>query len=275
VNKKERGLGKGLGALLSSEYNLGSEGEVLEVAINKISPRQDQPRKSFKEESLQEMAESIKEHGIIQPIIIRSANEGYEIIAGERRWRAAIFLGLDTVPAVVKEMDDQRADEVALTENIQRDDLTVVEEARAYKHMIDKYGYTQEMMGQKIGKSRVHVSNTMRILNLPEEILAQIEAGFLSAGHARTLLSLNPAEQLKMVAQITKGGLSVRQTEELVKNKQGVKKLKPLEISELEDKLQKQMGTKVEIISKKKGGKIEISYFDDQDLERILEIIGV
>ncbi len=273
--KRERGLGRGLDALFGME----DEGymEVTELDINMIIAREDQPRKTFDEESLLELANSLNEHGILQPVLVREKGDRYEIIAGERRWRAAQMAGLGTIPAIIRQLDDAQTGELSLIENLQREDLTAVEEAQAYRQMIERYQYTQEMLAQKIGKSRSHIANTLRILNLPPTILEMIESKQLSAGHARAILSLpGPKEQLAAAREITAKGLSVRETEKKVRTKKTVQEIvfeKPVEILDLEEKLQKHYGTKAEIITLNKGGKIQITYYSDEDLERIMEIL--
>jgi ParB family chromosome partitioning protein len=275
VAKRERGLGRGLDALFGME----DEGymEVTELDINMIIAREDQPRKTFDEESLLELANSLNEHGILQPVLVREKGDRYEIIAGERRWRAAQMAGLGTIPAIIRQLDDAQTGELSLIENLQREDLTAVEEAQAYRQMIERYQYTQEMLAQKIGKSRSHIANTLRILNLPPTILEMIESKQLSAGHARAILSLpGPKEQLAAAREITAKELSVRETEKKVRTKKTVQEIvfeKPMEILDLEEKLQKHYGTKAEIITLNKGGKIQITYYSDEDLERIMEIL--
>mgnify|MGYP000860130428 CR=1 FL=1 len=273
--KKERGLGRGLDALFSIE----NEGymEITELNIEMIIARQDQPRKVFDEESLKELASSLTEHGVLQPVLVREKGDRYEIIAGERRWRAAQIAGLGTIPAIIRQLDDLQAGELSLIENLQREDLTAVEEAQAYHQMIERYQYTQEMLAQKIGKSRSHIANTLRILNLPPSILEMIESKQLSAGHARAILSLpGQKEQLAAAREITARGLSVREAEKRVKTKKTVQEIvfeKSAEIVDLEERLQKHLGTKAEITTFNKGGRIQISYYSNEDLERIMEML--
>ncbi len=273
--KKERGLGRGLDALFSIE----NEGymEITELNIEMIIAREDQPRKVFDEESLKELASSLTEHGVLQPVLVREKGDRYEIIAGERRWRAAQIAGLGTIPAIIRQLDDLQAGELSLIENLQREDLTAVEEAQAYHQMIERYQYTQEMLAQKIGKSRSHIANTLRILNLPPSILEMIESKQLSAGHARAILSLpGQKEQLAAAREITARGLSVREAEKRVKTKKTVQEIvfeKSAEIVDLEERLQKHLGTKAEITTFNKGGRIQISYYSNEDLERIMEML--
>lgn len=273
--KKERGLGRGLDALFSTE----NEGymEITELDIEMIVAREDQPRKAFDEESLQELAGSLTEHGVLQPVLVREKGDRYEIIAGERRWRAAQIAGLRTIPVIIRQLDDSQAGELSLIENLQREDLTAIEEAQAYRLMMERYQYTQEMLSQKIGKSRSHIANTLRILNLPPSILEMIESGQLSAGHARAILSLpGQKEQLAAAREITKKGMSVRDAEKRVKTRRVIQEFvfeKPVEVLDLEEKLQKHFGTKAEIITLNKGGKILITYYSEEELERIMEML--
>jgi ParB family chromosome partitioning protein len=278
---KQRGLGRGLDALLSLDEEMESN-SIKEIDIDKIEVGINQPRQTFNKESLQELAVSIKEHGILQPLLVRPQGDCFEIVAGERRWRAAKLAGLTQVPAVVKEMDDLSAAEISLIENIQRDDLSIIEEARAYKKLVDTYGYTQETIGDKIGKSRSHVTNCLRILSLPDRILEMLDKKILTAGHARALLTLTSDQQrLKAAEEIAAENLTVRETEKMVKRKGRRRarvtktnlQIKPVEIVDLEEKMEQQLGTRVQIVTQSKGGKIEISYYSDEDLERILEII--
>jgi ParB family chromosome partitioning protein len=275
VPKKERGLGRGLDALFSLE----NEGqiEITELDINMIIPREDQPRKSFDEESLKELAGSLAEHGVLQPVLVRGKGDKYEIIAGERRWRAAQIAGLQSVPAIIRQLDDSQAGELSLIENLQREDLTAVEEAQAYRQMIDRYQYTQEMLSQKIGKSRSHIANTLRILNLPSSILEMIESRKISAGHARALLSLpGQKEQLAAAREIAAKGMSVREAEKRTKPRKVIQEFvfeKPAEVLDLEEKLQKHLGTKAEIFSHSEGGRIIITYYSNEELERIMEML--
>lgn len=293
--KQERGLGRGLDALFAGAMEDGDNNRVIEVDIKDIVAKSDQPRRKFEQESLQELADSLKEHGVLQPLLVRKHGKRYEIVAGERRWRAAEMIGIEKVPVLVKEIDDIEAAEISLIENLQREDLSLIEEARAYRHMIERYGYTQELLSKKLGKSRTHVTNTMRIMNLPEEVLAMIDAGKVSAGHARALLSMGSADQQIAVAkQIVEQGLSVRAVEEKARQKKtGTRTVKKVEIFdlpdidvsdlakrrpeiiELEDRMQERWGTRVDIKPAQQGGKILISYYNDEDLNRIIELLGL
>lgn len=280
--KKERGLGRGLDALLSTKHTIYDGDNMQEIDINQVKARTDQPRSIFGEESLLELASSIKEHGLLQPILVKPHEGGYEIVAGERRWRAARMAGLKSLPVIVKEIGEKQAAEISLIENLQRDDLTVVEEARAYKKMMDRHQYTQELLSARIGKSRSHIANTVRILALPEEVLKLLEQRKLTAGHARALLVIGSREeQIKMAAAIVEDKISVRQIEGRVKKYQDQeghkeqKASKTVEMKDLEERLQIRLGTRAEVASGKKGGKIIIEYYNPDDLERICDIIGI
>lgn len=273
--KKERGLGRGLDALFTVDHE--GHTEITEIDTNMIVAREDQPRKKFDPESLKELAKSLEEHGVLQPVLVREKGDRYELVAGERRWRAARIAGLETIPVIIRQLDDLQAGELSLIENLQREDLTVIEEAQAYRLMMERYQYTQEMLSQKIGKSRSHIANTLRILNLPYSILELIEAGKLSAGHARALLSLpGPKEQLAAAREIAVKGMSVRETEKRAKPRQVMQEFvfeKPAEVLDLEEKLQKHLGTKAEIFSHSEGGRIIITYYSDEELERIIQML--
>jgi len=279
VAKPERGLGRGLDALFASTTNYDQE-MVSEVSISDIVPRKEQPRKNFDPESLRELSDSIREHGVLQPLLVRTKNKKYEIIAGERRWRAAQQAGLKTLPVLIKDIDDEEAAEFSLIENIQRDDLTVLEEAQAYRNMIDNFSYTQEKLASRVGKSRAHIANTIRILKLPAEILDYIEQGKISAGHARAILGLSTEqEQIRAGRDIIAGNMTVREIEKTVKNKKSKttkkKAVKTVEISEIENLLEKHLATRIKIITSGNGGKIEISYYNGDDLERLVELLGI
>lgn len=277
MGRKDRGLGKGLEALLST--NEPDSIQVMEMEIAKVIPQGNQPRKIFAEETLQELASSIKEHGVLQPVLVRPVGKYYEIVAGERRWRAAAMAGLATIPVLVKEMEDIEAAEISLVENLQREDLSAVEEARAYKSLIEQYNYTQEQVSARVGKSRAYVANTIRLLNLSPEIIQMIDQKQISPGHARALLAIRSGrEQIAAANEIIKGGLSVRQVEQKAKSKKEGKvarNAKSPDLLDLEERLQKYFGTRTEINRQRKGGKIEIVYYNEEDLDRILEIIGL
>ncbi len=276
--KPERGLGRGLDALFSVEEPI-EEKSGTEIDIKQIHPRKNQPRKNFDAELLQELSDSIKERGVLQPILLRPFEKGYEIVAGERRWRAAKMAGLKKIPALVREMSDAEVAEISLIENLQRDDLSIIEEALAYKNMIEEFDYRQDILSQKIGKSRVHISNTMRLLSLPQEVISLLENKKLTPGHARALLRLdNDAAQIKAARKIAEGKLSVRKTEEIFRFDQNQTKpgsVRTAEELDLQERLQKHLGSKVQCKRRRQGGSIEISYYDHEDLQRILEIIGL
>ncbi|EJL29057.1 ParB/RepB/Spo0J family partition protein [Brevibacillus sp. BC25] len=276
-----RGLGKGLNALITS--NLIEEGEqVKEVSINEIRPNPYQPRKEFEQSAIEELAQSIKEHGIIQPLIVRKSIKGYELVAGERRLRAAKVAGLKEVPVVVKAYTDQQLMEIALIENLQRENLNPLEEAEAYDKLISHHDYTQEQLAQKIGKSRPHVANMLRLLQLPEKIRKMVSAAELSMGHSRALLGVTDKKvQQQLANDVVEKGLSVRQLEEIVKQlnvSRETKKKKPAKnepvLIEMEERLRSRFGTSVKIKKGSKRGKIEIDFYSQEDLERIIEMLN-
>ena len=280
---QKKGLGKGLESLISSnileEDNLSS---VLEIDINKITPNKNQPRTSFNEEALNELAESIKEVGVIQPIAVKSVDEYYEIIAGERRWRAARIAGLKTIPAIVKDMEGLKALEAALIENIQREDLNPIEEALTYCRFSEEFNLNQEEIAKKVGKSRSAVANAMRLVNLDKRVITFVREGKLSSGHGRALLAIEDNDfQFELAEKIIEEGLSVRQTEELVKLASQPK----VEVEEkkinhnpetariylsIAKDLKSILGTKVNIKNGKNKGKIEIEYYSQEELDRII-----
>jgi ParB family chromosome partitioning protein len=276
----KRGLGKGLGALIPMEEK--GEENVTEIPLKEIYANQNQPRKNFDEDKLKELAESMKEHGVLQPVILRKKTKGYELVAGERRWRAARMAGLEKIPAIVKELSDADVMEIALIENLQREDLNPLEEAMAYKQLMDEFGMTQEELSKRVGKSRSQIANTVRLLNLEKEIKDLIADEKLTAGHARALLAIeDKKERIKLAKKICEENLSVRQIEEIVKVKSSKKNadknrrnqdINPafLDISE---KLQRILGTRVKIKGSEKRGKIEIEFYSEDELERILETI--
>ena len=221
------------------------------------------------------------EHGVLQPILVRPrGDDGYELVAGERRLRAAKMAGLEVIPAVIREMDEQEAAEAALIENLQREDLNPVEEAMAYRHMLESYGYTQEALAKRIGKSRSYIANSMRILSLPAEIIHMLESRQMSAGHARAILAVQDEnERLAMAKGIVEQGLSVREAEKAAKavksRKGGAAPARPPEILELEERLEGRLGTRVRLKKKRRGGKLEIFFYDNEDLQRVLDILDI
>jgi ParB family chromosome partitioning protein len=256
------------------------------VSIESIQPCAFQPRKDFSEESLSELADSIREHGIVQPLIVRSRGEKFELIAGERRWRAAQLAKLTEVPVIIREADDRTVLEMALIENLQRENLNPIEEAMGYAQLISQFQLKQEDAARKVGKSRAMVANALRLLNLPVQVQMEIRHGALSVGHAKVLLGLTEPEQARASARVIKEQLSVRQTEELVLHwKQQAAKpavatagsppLRDPQVTSLEDRLRERFGTKVQLKYKQGRGAIEIRFFSDDDLNRILAITGV
>lgn len=278
-----KGLGKGLGALLNTSELINEEikGSIVELKINDIAPNADQPRKQFDQEKLQELAASIRENGIIQPIIVCRAEKGYKIVAGERRWRASRLAGLTVVPAIVRELTNLQVLQHALIENIQRQDLNPLEEALALEKLISDHAMTQEALATVVGRSRPAIANTLRLLNLPESVRHFVMNEELTAGHARALLSLpNEESQLKAANLIMSKELNVRETEKLVKRLQTPhKEPKPvdeaykLSVKEVERTLASDLGTKVRLKDRNGKGSIVIDYYSNEDLERILSLI--
>jgi ParB family chromosome partitioning protein len=285
---KNRGLGKGLGALIPEMDDEANNGTQTELDIDRISPNPYQPRREFSTEKLTELAESIRIHGIIQPLLVREINGKYQLIAGERRLRAAKIAGLASVPVVIKEMSEQSMMEVAIVENIQRENLNPIEEAEAFRRLMNEFYLTQDDIAKKVGKSRPAIANTLRLLNLPKEVQNDLGSGTLTMGHARALLGLRtPEEQKNIWAQIQMQQLSVRETEELIRKlneppavsretkiKTEIIADKDPNIQLIEEELQQTLGTKVTIREKGKGGKIEIDYYSTEEFERICEKIS-
>ena len=282
----QKGLGKGLGALLGDTSPLspqgGEGGGVTMLPIAKVESYRKQPRKYFDDEALQDLADSIREHGIIQPLTVRKLSSGYyQIIAGERRWRAARLAGLAEVPVLVIEADDRKAMELAMIENLQREDLNPIEEAEGYKMLMEDYNLTQEEAAERVGKSRSNVANVLRLLNLSAPVRAMLAEGKLSAGHARALLSLKAAAQEKAAKAVVEGDLSVRQTEALVKKLQSTDK--PREVvktggvdytAEAEKDLSTRLGRGCHIVTGKKKGKIELEYYGLDDLNDLIDALA-
>lgn len=281
--KKPSGLGRGLGALLGDDVMKTEASGQLYLPISQVESHSGQPRKYFDEEALAELAESIREHGIIQPITVRRLSSGYyQIIAGERRWRAARIAGLNEVPAIVIEADDRKAAELAMIENLQREDLNPMEEAAGFHSLMENYHMTQEEAAQRVGKSRSAVANSLRLLNLTEPVRAMVEDGRLSAGHARTLLPLSPALQEKTAETVVNSGLSVRQTEALVKRLQAEPRQKEEKdpntvdyAAEAQKDLAAKLGRGVKIVSGRKKGRIELEYYGMDDLNDLLEALAL
>lgn len=290
----KKGLGKGLGTLFGSgdideiTSNITPEtadGNIRNVKMSLIEPNKKQPRRSFDEDKIEALAQSIKEHGLIQPIILTPSENGmYKIVAGERRWRAAKKAKLKEIPAVVRNYDDEQVAEIALIENLQRENLNPIEEAIGYNLLIEEFNFTQEIISQRVGKSRSAVANSLRLLSLEEDIKKLLINGLISGGHARAILSLGDTELRSALAKrIVDDSLNVRQAEALAKQLQ--KKTPPkkakkktaadIELEKIQNDLSSMIGTKVRIIHSPKKGKIEIEYYGNDDLERILEFINV
>lgn len=279
----KRGLGRGLDALYdNTEAAEAEQKDLIELRISMIEPNHDQPRKDFDEDALITLSNSIAEHGIIQPIIVSPSENGfYKIIAGERRWRAAKMAGLREIPAIVRTYEKQKAAEVAMLENLQREDLNPIEEAEGYKNLMENFGLTQESLSRSLGKSRSAIANSVRILSLPQNIIDMVRNGLISEGHARTLLSIeDDAEKQRLAEEIINGKLSVRDTEKIAGEKKTAKKIAEKkeispEIKEMEKRLSDNFGSKVKIITGRKKGKIEIEYYGNDDFTRIMEKLGL
>ena len=297
--KKARGLGKGLDALFgdmevsvepSSKEEESSAVHDIEAAethegikyidINNIKPNANQPRKTFDEGKLEELADSIREHGLIQPLVVRKSTNGYEIVAGERRWRAARKIGIKEIPAIVRELSDEENMLLAIIENMQREDLDPIEEAEGISQMIETYGLSQEQVSKSLGKSRPYITNQLRLLKLPEEIRKMVSDGRLSSGHVRALITLDDEEkQIKLAVQAVEQGLSVRQVEALAKANKNVKKSKTAkkkksaDVKRVEEDLKVALGTKVNLNQNGKKGKIEIEFYSKDELERLIELL--
>jgi len=277
-------LGRGLDALIPS-LSVSEDDKVIEINLSQLRPNPYQPRKTFDDNSIRELAESIKQHGVIQPIIVRTVLKGYEIIAGERRFRASQLCGNSTVPAVVRSFSDQQVMEIALIENLQREDLNAIETAIAYQGLMDKFKLTQEELSMKVGKSRSHIANFVRLLALPTEIKDDVSRGTISMGHARALAGIKDVSvQKEMASLVVANDWSVRSLEEAIqrlevkdngedsKAKVKVKKRDPY-IENLEESLRDRFKTTVKIKQQKDKGKIELQYYSKQDLERLLELL--
>lgn len=282
---KKNALGKGLGALIpevdDKKLDIDRSG-ILEIDINYIAPNEKQPRKSFDEEKLNTLSQSIKEKGVIQPILVTKDGDYYTIIAGERRWRAAKLAGLKKIPVIEKKLSDIEIMEISLIENLQREDLNPMEEAMAYKRLIDEFSLTQEQIAGRVGKSRPAIANSLRLLNLDSRVANYIVDGTLSEGHGRMLVSIDNGElQYEIAKKIIDESLNVRQTEKLIKKLNEKKPItekrekKEIYIKEIEEKLKDVLGTKVNINRTRKKGKIEIEYYSDDDLQRILDIFNL
>ncbi|HPP31619.1 MAG TPA: ParB/RepB/Spo0J family partition protein [Soehngenia sp.] len=283
--QKRTGLGKGLSALIQDKESVenlindlaGNDTKVLEIDIDKIKPKEDQPRKKFDKESLESLAKSIEENGVLQPLLVTKKDEYYEIVAGERRYRASKIANLNKIPCIVKEFDEITASKIALIENIQREDLNPIEEAYGYKKIIDEYNLTQDELAKAIGKSRSYVANILRLLNLDKRVVEFIKNGDLTTGHGKVLLGIKDKDaQYKKALNIIKTNSSVRKTEELLdkkKRKSSKNRSKDVYIREIEERLITNLGTKVTINKTKSKGKIEIEFYNEDDLDRLVDLI--
>lgn len=287
MSTKKRGLGKGLSALISDKAILDTlisdenpNEKIESIDIDLIIPKKDQPRKYFDDETLKDLASSISIHGVIQPIIVRKQGAIYQIVAGERRWRASKSINLKEIPAIVRNIDEEKAAKISLIENIQRENLNPIEEATAYKKLMEDYELRQEELGDAVGKSRTYISNSIRLLNLDKRVMEYIYEGKLTSGHGKVLLGItDKEEQIRAAEKIINLGLNVRDTEAEVK-KVKVKpkrklKVKPKEayLKDIEENLMSSLGTKVNLMIGKKKGKIEIEYYGDEDLERLIDLL--
>ncbi|MEG1044640.1 MAG: ParB/RepB/Spo0J family partition protein [Oscillospiraceae bacterium] len=278
---KKGGLGKGLEALFVD--NSSSENTISMINISEIEPNKDQPRQIFEEAPLAELADSIREHGILQPLLLRQLDNGrYQIVAGERRWRASRMAGISEVPAIIREMSDDTAMEIALIENLQRENLNIIEEALGYKVLSEEHGYTQEEISQKVGKSRPVITNAMRLLKLPTEIISSVKNGEISQGHARALLSFENEEKIKEIAQkIIKNGISVREVERMARAKKPAKSKPDKETfkwgdsfyKEVEIALQNELSKKVHIKQSDNKGVVEIEFYSKEELQELAQLL--
>ena len=276
---EKKALGKGLAALLPESEAKETGQTIHMIPVTHVVPNRHQPRKTFVEEELRELVESVKQHGILQPVLVRRKSEDrYELIAGERRFRAATLAQLPAVPAVIRKSSDEESTVLSLIENIQRSNLNPVEEARAYRQLIDDLGVTQEAVAERVGRDRASVANICRILSLSTEVQGMVATGRLTLGHAKVILGLKKAEdQLTLAKRILRDRLSVRQAEQLVKKRSGKAKSRPTAGSPLhadvEDRLRKHLGTKVVIRSKRQRGEVVLAYYSQEDLTRIVDVI--
>jgi ParB family chromosome partitioning protein len=279
-----KALGRGISAIIPDVPTVfdHKKAPLLEIELEKISSNPSPPRGTFDQGALEELSKSIVERGVLQPVVVRPDGDGFQLIVGERRARAAKLAGMKKIPAIILDVSQEREMlELALVENLQREDLNPIDQARAYKKLIEDCNLTQEEVSQRVRKDRASVANTLRLLKLPEEIQAFVARGDISAGHARALLSLeSPGDQIALAKRIARGDLSVRAVERVVQKRRGRKprsrrpyQIKSPEIRELEERLQRVLGTAVHIVHRGKGGKLEIEFYSDEDLERILELI--
>lgn len=296
----KRGLGKGIGALFGNDIeetdivaqdihqiNENDKEKVTSLKLAQIEPNKEQPRKNFDEEKLQQLADSIKQHGVIQPIIVKDLNNGYyQIVAGERRWRASRIAGITEIPAIIRTYDELATMQIALIENLQREDLNPIEEALSYKALLDDFALTQEKVSEQVGKSRSAIANTIRLLSLPKQVQKLLEEGAISGGHARAILSVTSEEgKLQLAEKIIENELNVRQAEQLAKalnaQKQEKEPTQPqtsafdLQLQGIQKRMSDLLGTKVKILNGAKKGKIEIEYYSANDLERVLKLLNI
>jgi ParB family chromosome partitioning protein len=271
---ERRGLGKGLEALIPSAPGVN------EVAVDSIIPNPMQPRQMLDQEALEELATSIREQGVVQPLVVTRVEGGYQLLVGERRWRAAKLAGLDVVPVVVRDVSPQQMLELALVENLQREDLNPLEAASAYNHLLEEFGMTQQQVADRVGKNRVTVTNTLRLLKLPPEVKKALLQGKITEGHARAMLSIRSEKaQLQVLGAVLKSGLSVRQTEEMVRRLTEEPRPKPSldrtppELKALEDKFRQALGTKVNLTRGSKGGRLTIYFYSEEELQGIYDQI--
>ena len=280
----KHGLGRGLGALLAPSDAVALSattmvgGGIQEISIDAIAPNPQQPRKDFEINALNELAASLRQSGVIQPVVVRQAGQGYQLIVGERRWRAAKLAGLEKIPAVLREATDAESLELALIENLLREDLNPIEEAEAYQKLLAQFAWTQEELAERVGKDRSSIANCLRLLKLPESIQADLRAGRLTMGHARALLSLaSAADQLRLREEILAHSWSVRATEEDVQRKRSQFPRRPLrrspELGALEDTLREALVTRVRLVGNERRGRIEITYTSREDLDRLTELL--
>lgn len=283
VKAKRPALGKGIGALLSSAAQEGGK-KYFSCPIEDLKPHHKQPRKTFDDNKMTELVASIREKGVIQPLVVRQQGDHYQIIAGERRWRAAQKAGLDRVPVVIQDVSEDWALEIALIENIQREDLNPLEEAGAYRYLMESFDLLQEEVARRVGKDRSTIANALRLLRLPDKVKADLNEQRLSMGHARALLALDQDEDIiEASEEIIRKKLSVRETEQLVKKIKNFERAKVSPVNKavdpnlvaLENSLQQQLGTQVRVLPKGKGGRLEISYHDQDGLSRLLDLFGV
>jgi ParB family chromosome partitioning protein len=278
---RQHGLGRGLGALLSSPGPAAQEaapGAVIDLPVDAIVPNPQQPRKDFDDKALRDLSASLSQSGVLQPVVVRRLGSGYQLIVGERRWRAAKLAGLTRIPAVVREASDAQSLELALVENLLREDLNPIEEAEGYQRLLAEFGWTQEELGQRVARDRSSIANCLRLLKLPDLLQADLRAGRLTMGHARALLSLaSPAEQLKLREEILAHSWSVRATEQGVQ----AKRARPArrqprrspELAAVEDALRGALATRVRVVGNERAGRIEIVYSSREELDRLAELI--